>query len=80
MGVGAVRAVVFAVETEPGLVKLSFRSKPRDEAGRMLDVNEVAARFGGGGHVHAAGARIRGSLEDAMRQVAEAIRAYSLTL
>jgi phosphoesterase RecJ-like protein len=46
----------------------------------MLDVNEVAARFGGGGHVHAAGARIRGSLEDAMRQVAEAIRAYSLTL
>ncbi len=80
MGVGAVRAVVFAVETEPGLVKLSFRSKPRDEAGRMLDVNEVAARFGGGGHVHAAGARIRGSLEDAMRQVAEAIRAYPLTL
>lgn len=80
MGVGAVRAVIFAVETEPGLVKLSFRSKPRDEAGRMLDVNEVAARFGGGGHVHAAGARIRGSLEDAMRQVAEAIRAYSLTL
>jgi len=80
MCVAAVRAVVFAVETEPGLVKLSFRSKPRDESGRMLDVNEVAARFGGGGHVHAAGARIRGSLEDAMRQVAEAIRAYSLTL
>ena len=77
MGVGAVRAVVFAVETEPGLVKLSFRSKPRDEAGRMLDVNEVAARFGGGGHVHAAGARIRGSLDEAMRQVVEAIRAYS---
>jgi hypothetical protein len=27
--------------------------------------------------VHAAGARIRGSLDEAMRQVVEAIRAYS---
>jgi phosphoesterase RecJ-like protein len=77
MCVGAVRAVVFAVETEPGLVKLSFRSKPRDDSGRMLDVNELAARFGGGGHVHAAGARIKDSLDGALRQVAEAIRSYS---
>jgi len=80
MAVGAVRASVLAVEAEPGLVKCSFRSKPRDEAGRMLDVNELAARFGGGGHVHAAGARIRASLPEALERIAEAIRAYSLIL
>jgi nanoRNase/pAp phosphatase (c-di-AMP/oligoRNAs hydrolase) len=39
----------------------------------FLDVNALAARFGGGGHVHAAGARIKGSLDDAEAQVRAAI-------
>ncbi len=73
MAIGAVRAAVLLVETEPGLVKLSFRSKPRDDDGRFIDVNELASRFDGGGHVHAAGARFRGTLPDAERAVSAAI-------
>ena len=79
MAVASVRASVLLVETEPGLVKVSFRSKPlvAPEPGRrtpaFLDVNALAARFGGGGHVHAAGARITGSLDDAEAEVRAAI-------
>lgn len=40
-----------------GMVRLSFRSKPGDGA---VNVAEVAARFGGGGHARAAGAKVRG--------------------
>ncbi len=74
MAVGAVRAAALLIEAEPGLVKISFRSKPASEGRRFFDVNRIAARFGGGGHVHAAGARIRGTLAEAERAVLEAIR------
>lgn len=76
MVVGKVRAAVLLIETEPkgrdgkpGLVKISFRSKPTIEGKRMYDVNVLAATFGGGGHVHAAGARIKGSLDEAERAI-----------
>ncbi len=73
MAVAAVRASAFLIEAEPGLIKISFRSKPRDDAGRFIDVNELASRFGGGGHVHAAGARIKGSLDDAEKAIRQAL-------
>ncbi|MEE2894803.1 MAG: DHHA1 domain-containing protein, partial [Planctomycetota bacterium] len=56
---------VLLTEAESGRTKMSFRSKPADEAGDFMDVNELAARFGGGGHVHAAGARLGLDLEAA---------------
>ncbi|MCG0277264.1 MAG: bifunctional oligoribonuclease/PAP phosphatase NrnA [Thermanaeromonas sp.] len=55
-------AAVFR-ELEPGVVKVALRSK------KQVDVNEVAALFGGGGHRRAAGCLIRGSIEEAVEQV-----------
>ena len=42
-------------ETEPGRIRLSFRSKG------AVDVAALAARWGGGGHRNAAGATARGT-------------------
>lgn len=70
MAVATVRAAALLIESEPGLVKISFRSKPAIDGARFFDVNQIAARFGGGGHVHAAGARIKGTLAEAERAIA----------
>jgi phosphoesterase RecJ-like protein len=54
-------------------VKISFRSNG------TVDVNELARRFGGGGHVRAAGAMIKGDLEQVRNEViAETIVAVEL--
>lgn len=71
LAVAGVVASVLLSEPEPELVRMSFRSAgaaalPPGLAatpGAAIDVNELASRFGGGGHVAAAGARERGSLE-----------------
>jgi phosphoesterase RecJ-like protein len=61
-----VEVVLYLRETEPGNCKLSARSKT------SFDVNRLARRFGGGGHVKAAGATIRASLADARARVVAA--------
>jgi phosphoesterase RecJ-like protein len=74
MEVAAVRASVLAVEdTANGVIKLSFRSKPSGPDGAFVDVNELAARFGGGGHVHAAGAKQKGTLDEVIARVRAAV-------
>ena len=75
MSIGSIEVSVLITQTEAERVKMSFRSKPPKVRGgtRFIDVNELAARFGGGGHVHAAGARLEGSLQDARAQVGRAI-------
>jgi len=50
-------------ESEPGLIRLSFRSKG------AVDVAALAARWGGGGHRNAAGATVAGTLEGVERAV-----------
>ena len=50
------RVGLLVQEIAPGEIRLSFRSDG------TVDVNEVASRFGGGGHKNAAGARLRGDL------------------
>lgn len=50
-------------ESEPGLVRLSFRSKG------TVDVAALAAIWGGGGHRNAAGATVAGTLEAVERTV-----------
>lgn len=46
------------------LTKVSARSKPASvSGGRFVDVNALCQQFGGGGHVHAAGAKVVGGLE-----------------
>ena len=77
MGVAEVEVSVLLVESEPRLSKASFRSKPPAvPGGAFVDVNHLAARFDGGGHVHAAGARIAASLDEAAETVARACEDY----
>lgn len=64
--VGSVRASILLVQVQAKRTKMSFRSKP-SASGDSIDVNELAHRFGGGGHVHAAGAHVEDDV-DATRQ------------
>lgn len=68
----AIEPVVVAVvfeEMEPELTRVSLRSKSK-----KVNVNEIAALFGGGGHPAAAGARITGKPLSVQRKVIDAIR------
>ena len=56
-------------EIEPALTRISLRSKSAE-----VNVNEIAAQFGGGGHPAAAGARIPGSPLSVQRKVLSAIK------
>lgn len=58
----------FFEELPEGKVRISLRSKEQ-----RVDVCKVCQRFGGGGHTLAAGARIRGSIEEVQEQVLGAI-------
>lgn len=75
MSVGAVEVSALLSQSGPEpLVKISLRSKPPMAAGgAFVDVNRLAAEFGGGGHVHAAGARFKGTMDDASAALAKAI-------
>jgi phosphoesterase RecJ-like protein len=54
-------------EQADGVIRISFRSKGR------VDVNRLAAQFGGGGHVSAAGARVKGALAEVEAAVIAAV-------
>jgi phosphoesterase RecJ-like protein len=56
-------------ELEPELTRISLRSKSS-----QVNVNEIAAQFGGGGHPAAAGARVPGSPLSAQRKVIAALK------
>jgi len=56
-------------EIEPELTRISLRSKSAD-----VNVNDIAAQFGGGGHPAAAGARIPGHPLSVQRKVIAAIK------
>ena len=56
-------------ELEPELMRISLRSK-----NGKVNVNEIAAQFGGGGHSAAAGARIPGKPVSVQRRVIAAIK------
>ena len=68
----AIEPVVVACvfeEVEPELTRISLRSKdPR------VNVNTIAAQFGGGGHSAAAGARIAGTALSTQRRVIAALK------
>ncbi|MFQ5538369.1 MAG: bifunctional oligoribonuclease/PAP phosphatase NrnA [Gemmatimonadota bacterium] len=54
--------------TTTGEIKVSFRSNG------PVDVNALARRFGGGGHIRASGALVPGPLKEAVARVVEATR------
>ena len=57
---------IFLEELTDGKVRVSMRSK--DEA---VDVCAICKAFGGGGHTLAAGARVKGSLEEVAQMIVE---------
>jgi phosphoesterase RecJ-like protein len=68
----AIEPVVVAClfeELEPGVTRISLRSKSE-----KVNVNEIAAQFGGGGHTAAAGARIAGPALATQRRVLAAVK------
>lgn len=78
MAIGTVEMSVLLSESEPGLVKLSFRSKPpMVQGGPFIDVNAFAARWGGGGHRHAAGAKSTGTLAEVRERLRGELDALS---
>ena len=66
------RVAILFNEEVPGQVKVSIRTSVEPPG---VDAAALAARFGGGGHVRAAGAIVRGSLDDVKRRLLEASRA-----
>ena len=64
-----VDVALFFRELEDGSFRVSLRSKSE------LDVSQIAAGFGGGGHRKAAGCRLVGSLVDVQEQVVSRVRA-----
>jgi phosphoesterase RecJ-like protein len=66
--VEGVEVAILMFEDEPRSVKVSFRSKS------VVDVNQLAGRFGGGGHVRAAGALLRTGIASAKEQLVAAAR------
>lgn len=58
-----VECAVFIYETKHLEYKVSLRSKD------YVDVNEVAAYFGGGGHIHAAGCVMQGTTYDVINNI-----------
>ncbi|MCH2138760.1 MAG: DHH family phosphoesterase [Phycisphaerales bacterium] len=72
--VDGVEFSVMLVEDPAEGVKLSLRSKPpRTPGGDFVNVRDLAGHLGGGGHVHASGARCSGSLADARDAVLAAM-------
>lgn len=63
-------AILFTEHDE--FIKVSFRSKEPE----IIDVNEIASRFGGGGHPAAAGAEVLGSLDEAAEMVIGVVEEY----
>ena len=50
-------------EKEPGVFKVSLRSSEK------VDVSAIAQKFGGGGHVRAAGCVMQGSIYDVINNL-----------
>ncbi|HNV03698.1 MAG TPA: bifunctional oligoribonuclease/PAP phosphatase NrnA [Vicinamibacterales bacterium] len=68
LGVKAVQAAVFFKEAGPGQWRVSLRSKGD------VDVGRVARSFGGGGHKHASGCTLTGTLAEVKSRVLERVR------
>ena len=68
--IGGTKMALFFRDLGHNRVKVSFRSTG------SIDVNTFAKRFGGGGHMRAAGALITGNLEEVRHAVVAAAREY----
>lgn len=62
--IGSVIVAIFFEELSDGRVRISLRSKDA-----RIDVSQICTQFGGGGHPLAAGARIRGTLDEVRHKI-----------
>ncbi|GMV65826.1 MAG: bifunctional oligoribonuclease/PAP phosphatase NrnA [Candidatus Omnitrophica bacterium] len=67
-GIESIEVAVLFRESDPGKTKLSFRSR------NEIDCSLLAGRFGGGGHLHAAGANLDVPLDEAIQVVLPHVR------
>lgn len=58
---------IFLYEKKDGSIKASFRSKNKD-------VNKIASKFGGGGHVLASGATLNMTLDEAKKSILDEVK------
>ena len=65
--IDGVEVGILLKEKKENEIKVSFRSKS------YIDVSKIAQSFGGGGHVRAPGCTIYSSIEDAKKQIVEAV-------
>lgn len=63
--IGSVVVAALFTENRDGRIRCSLRSRPQGE--RVVDVSEIAAQFGGGGHKMAAGTYLPEPVEHAMQ-------------
>ena len=66
MGIKGVEVGACVLEIKKDKFKISFRS-------REVDVNAVASRFGGGGHILASGCQIAGEYEEVIDKICFAV-------
>ncbi len=66
--VQGIKVAIFFREDGKGSCKVSLRSKG------SVNVQKIARQFGGGGHVPAAGCKIKGSIKDVQTKVLQAAR------
>ena len=71
-----IQASVLMTDSDPSVTKISFRSKPSlpENPTSLIDVNSLASHFKGGGHVHAAGARVFSPLEEVKTRLIELLK------
>ena len=74
IGIAGVEAAVLMRELPDHRVRLSLRSKGQ------LDVARIAASFGGGGHLHAGGCTLEGTLHGAAETILETMRRELVTI
>ncbi|HEB61367.1 MAG TPA: hypothetical protein ENJ06_06030 [Phycisphaeraceae bacterium] len=68
--VAAIRLVCLVVELKTGKTKISLRSKPGDHPDDpFVNVDLLAGHFGGGGHVHAAGAKVDKPVDEVLPEL-----------
>ena len=63
MSTTGTEAAIFMYETQPQVFKVSLRSRDK------IDVSVIAGYFGGGGHVHAAGCTMQGTMYDVVNNI-----------
>jgi phosphoesterase RecJ-like protein len=69
--IGSVVVAALFMELRDGQIRCSLRSRPEGEG--AIDVSEIAAKFGGGGHKMAAGTYLPAPIEHAMQLMREEV-------